>query len=112
MRYADCKNLKGSLPFMKKQNENPAGANPEEEKKNTVLQEILSWVEVLAAAIVLAWLITSFIIVNATVPTDMQTMDTCSCYGTSATRQLRRYMSAHGRLPSQAARHLSHATPS
>ena len=53
---------------MKQIKEKPAGQNPEEEKKNTLLQEILSWVEVLAAAVVLAWLITSFIIVNATVP--------------------------------------------
>ena len=35
----------------------------------TVLGEILSWVEVIVVALVLAWLITSFIIVNATVPT-------------------------------------------
>ena len=35
----------------------------------TVLGEILSWGEVIVVALVLAWLITSFIIVNATVPT-------------------------------------------
>ena len=36
---------------------------------NPVLKEILSWVEVIVVAVVLAWFITSFIIVNATVPT-------------------------------------------
>ena len=34
----------------------------------TVLQEIISWIEVIVVALVLAWLITSFIIINATVP--------------------------------------------
>lgn len=37
--------------------------------KKSVLKELLSWVEVIVVAVVLAWLITSFIIVNATVPT-------------------------------------------
>ena len=35
---------------------------------NPILKEILSWVEVFVVAIVLAWFIVSFIIVNATVP--------------------------------------------
>ena len=36
--------------------------------KNTVVKEILSWVEVIAVAIIIAFLLTQFIIVNATVP--------------------------------------------
>ena len=36
--------------------------------KNPILREILSWVEVIVIAVVMAFLITQFIIVNATVP--------------------------------------------
>ena len=42
------------------------GADAAEEKD--MMKEILSWVEVIVIAVVLAWLLTSFIIVNATVP--------------------------------------------
>ena len=37
--------------------------------KPVVVREILGWLEVIVVALVLAWLITSFIIINATVPT-------------------------------------------
>ena len=53
---------------MKSVNTANAGEAPKEEKPNTLLREILSWVQVVVTAVVLAWLITSFIIVNATVP--------------------------------------------
>ncbi len=53
---------------MKSEKNKTDGREPREERKNTMLQEIISWVQVLVTAIVLAWLITSFIIVNATVP--------------------------------------------
>ena len=36
--------------------------------KNTLMQEIISWVEVIVVAVVLAWFLVSFIIINATVP--------------------------------------------
>ena len=43
--------------------------NSSEEKKETTLAaEILSWVEVIVVAVVLALLIDGFIIINATVP--------------------------------------------
>lgn len=46
-----------------------ASDNKSSSTMNPVLKEILSWVEVIVVAVVLAWFITSFIIVNATVPT-------------------------------------------
>ena len=48
-------------PKIKKEAEIPSG-------KTNIVKEILSWVEVLVIAVVLAWALTSFIIVNATVP--------------------------------------------
>ena len=39
-----------------------------EKKENSIVKEILSWIEVIVVAVVLAWFLTSFIIVNATVP--------------------------------------------
>ena len=44
-----------------------ASDNKSSSTMNPVLKEILSWVEVIVVAVVLAWFITSFIIVNATV---------------------------------------------
>lgn len=38
------------------------------EKKNTPMQEFLSWVEVIVIAVVLAFAIDNFIIINATIP--------------------------------------------
>ena len=38
------------------------------DKKNGLVKEILSWVEVIVIAVGAAWLLTSFIIINATVP--------------------------------------------
>lgn len=40
----------------------------EEEKKPTLLGEIISWVGIFVGAYIVAWLITSFIIVNARIP--------------------------------------------
>ena len=52
---------------------NPLQKNTRKEKdskpeETSLMKEILSWVEVLVVAVVLAWALTSFIIVNATVP--------------------------------------------
>ncbi|MCD8089062.1 MAG: signal peptidase I [Clostridiales bacterium] len=47
------------------------GASPEEEKKDVksvVLREAISWAKTIAAALIFAYLITTFIIVNAQVP--------------------------------------------
>lgn len=53
-----------------KMTENPAGKSRRQEKikMNPVLAEVLSWVEVLAAAFVIAFLCNTFIIANAKVP--------------------------------------------
>ena len=39
-------------------------------KEKTILKEILSWVYTIAGAVILAFVITTFIIVNAVVPTE------------------------------------------
>ncbi len=52
---------------MKKDKKN-TGAALENAENSSVLKEILSWVEVIVIAVALAWFLTSFIIVNATVP--------------------------------------------
>lgn len=55
--------------------ENTAGNSPVQENQEAgkepfdLKKEIISWIEVIAAAVVIAFLINSFIIVNATVPT-------------------------------------------
>ena len=46
----------------------PESSSGQAQEKPTVIQEIISWVEVIVVALVMAWFITSFIIVNATVP--------------------------------------------
>jgi len=49
----------------------PEGAapQPEGDGASTVTQQLLSWVEIVVIAVVLAWLLTTFVIVNARVPT-------------------------------------------
>ena len=42
--------------------------NNKKTKQSGLVQEILSWISVIVVAVVLAWFITSFIIINATVP--------------------------------------------
>ena len=51
--------------------ETPQGKAPgsEEEKQRSPMRELLSWIEVIVIAIVLALFLTRFVIVNATVPT-------------------------------------------
>ena len=51
----------------KKKGSASKGAAPEQEK-TTVMQEIISWVEVIATAVIIAVLLTQFIIINARVP--------------------------------------------
>lgn len=41
----------------------------EEESGNTVLKEIFSWVKIFVGAFIVAYLLTTFVIVNATIPT-------------------------------------------
>ena len=58
---------------MKTSDQNLSPVEPEKgsgsaSSMNPILKEILSWVEVIVVAVILAWFITSFIIVNATVP--------------------------------------------
>lgn len=45
-----------------------AEAKPQKTKKQEVIEEIISWVKTIVAAFVMAWLITTFLIVNAKVP--------------------------------------------
>ncbi len=45
-----------------------SGSDTAKDGENSVWKEILSWVEVIVIAVVLAWALNSFIIVNATVP--------------------------------------------
>lgn len=56
---------------MQKTTETPQEKNSEtgEEKKNPLWRELLSWVEIIVIAVVLALFLTKFVIVNATVPT-------------------------------------------
>jgi len=56
------KNLSETLKDVKE------AASGQTQENHSVLAEVLSWVEVIVVALVLAWLITSFIIINATVP--------------------------------------------
>lgn len=52
-----------------KESEQKTGSGQNETpQKNTLVQEIISWVQVIVAAVVIALLLNSFIIVNATVP--------------------------------------------
>ena len=52
-----------------KESEQKTGSGQKETpQKNTLVQEIISWVQVIVAAVVIALLLNSFIIVNATVP--------------------------------------------
>lgn len=60
-------NEKNKMSGRKPEDNKQASAEKTQENP-TVLQEIISWIEVIAVALVLAWLITSFIIINATVP--------------------------------------------
>lgn len=48
--------------------EEPESSSPRKDKKGTVLQEILSYIKILAVAVIVAFLFTRFIIVNAQVP--------------------------------------------
>ncbi len=48
--------------------ENTQNKNSKEEKETSIKAEILSWVEVIVVAVVLALFIDNFIIINATVP--------------------------------------------
>ncbi len=48
--------------------EEPESPSPRKDKKGTVLQEILSYIKILAVAVIVAFLFTRFIIVNAQVP--------------------------------------------
>ena len=52
----------------KKLNQNPDSIPKKNTQENSLKQEILSWAEVIVVAVALAWFLTSFIIVNATVP--------------------------------------------
>ena len=52
----------------KKLNQNPDSIPEKNTQENSLKQEILSWAEVIVVAVALAWFLTSFIIVNATVP--------------------------------------------
>lgn len=45
-------------------------ATKKQKKEKTILREVLSWVYTIAGAVVLAFVITTFIIVNAVVPTE------------------------------------------
>jgi signal peptidase I len=44
-------------------------AERESEEKSGVFQEVLSWVKTIVSAVIVAWVITTFLIVNANVPT-------------------------------------------
>lgn len=48
--------------------EEPESPSPRKDKKGTVIQEILSYIKILAVAVIVAFLFTRFIIVNAQVP--------------------------------------------
>lgn len=61
--------MSGSSQNQNTQNNGSSQKNqPEKEKKTSWKTELLSWIEVIAIAVVLALLIDNFIIINATVP--------------------------------------------
>lgn len=53
---------------MKEQKKQSNPAKPENEKPTTLTQEIIGWIEVIAAAVIIALFLNNFILVNATVP--------------------------------------------
>ncbi len=53
---------------MKEQKKQSNPAKPENEKPTTLAQEIIGWIEVIAAAVIIALFLNNFILVNATVP--------------------------------------------
>ena len=61
-------NVPKEIVKMKEQNNNPNPAQPEKENNTTMFREIIEWVEVIAAAVIIALFLNNFILVNATVP--------------------------------------------
>ncbi len=49
-------------------NTTPQQQEPEKTKKQVIIEETVSWIKTIAAALVMAWFITNFLIVNAQVP--------------------------------------------
>lgn len=46
----------------------PENKNKEESKKKNIIKEVISWIKLIAVALIIAWVINNFVVVNATIP--------------------------------------------